>query len=57
MRKRECERERERKTLITDETWTMIKAVDENLANSKDKNTFTSLKTDANQYLTLILIS
>ena len=37
---------------ITDATWTMIKAVDENLSNSKDKNTFTSLKTDANQYLT-----
>ena len=37
---------------ITDATWTMIKAVDENLANSKDKNTSTSLKTDATQYLT-----
>ena len=37
---------------ITDATWTMIKAVDGNLANSKDKNTFTSLKTDTNQYLT-----
>ena len=34
----------------------MIKAVDKNLANFKDKNTFTSLKTDANQYLTLISI-
>ena len=36
---------------ITDAT-TIIKAVDENLSNSKDKNTLTSLKTDANQYLT-----
>ena len=41
---------------ITEATWTMIKAVDGNLANSKDKNTFTSLKTDTNEYLTLILI-
>ena len=27
----------------------MIKAVDENLSDSKDENTFTSLNTDANQ--------
>ena len=37
---------------ITDETWTMIKAVDENLSYSKDKNTLTFLNTDSNQYLT-----
>ena len=38
--------------LITDERWTIIKAVDENLSDSRDKTLFASLNKDSILYLT-----